>query len=138
MGSKAIKMKDKNNNTFYPCPYYPIGSIYMNVNNVNPSEYFGGEWEQIKDVFLLCAGDKYIAGSTGGEETHKLTIDEIPSHNHSYLFPRWGTSAGANAIYGSNGSGAGADYDDRFYQGGSQAHNNMPPYLAIYVWQRIA
>ena len=63
---------------------YPIGSIYMSVNNVNPSTVFGGTWEQIKDKFLLACGDTYNNGATGGEATHTLTSNEMPSHNHSY------------------------------------------------------
>ena len=63
---------------------YPIGSIYMSVNNVNPSTVFGGTWEQIKDKFLLACGDTYNNGATGGEATHTLTSDEMPSHNHGY------------------------------------------------------
>lgn len=66
---------------------YPIGSIYMSVNNVNPSTVFGGTWEQIKDKFLLACGDTYNNGATGGEATHTLTSDEIPSHNHGYTTP---------------------------------------------------
>lgn len=70
---------------------YPIGSIYMCVNDINPSEIFGGTWVQIKDRFLLAAGDTYNNGSTGGSATytpsgtvgsHTLTVDEIPSHTH--------------------------------------------------------
>ena len=62
---------------------YPVGSIYMSVNNVNPSNLFGGTWEQIKDKFLLANGDSYSLGSTGGEATHTLTKDEIPAHTHT-------------------------------------------------------
>ena len=61
---------------------YPVGSIYMSVNDTNPHDLFGGTWEQIKDRFLLAAGDTYAAGRTGGEAQHKLTVDEMPSHNH--------------------------------------------------------
>ena len=63
---------------------YPVGSIYMSVNNVNPSTLFGGTWQQIKDKFLLACGDTYANASTGGEATHELTANEMPSHNHSY------------------------------------------------------
>jgi microcystin-dependent protein len=63
---------------------YPVGSIYMSVNNVNPSTIFGGTWEQIKDKFLLACGDTYNNGATGGEATHTLNANEIPTHNHSY------------------------------------------------------
>ena len=64
---------------------YPIGSIYLSVNSVDPSTIFGGTWEKIKDKFLLSDGDTYSIGSTGGEATHTLTIDEMPSHNHSAI-----------------------------------------------------
>ena len=114
---------------------YPVGSIYISVNNTNPGEIFGGTWEQLKDTFLLAAGDKYAAGTTGGEEKHTLTVSEIPSHNHNSsgaVFDRSGTS-----IHGGYGSGSGNDTRTG-YAGGSQAHNNMPPYTAVYVWKRIA
>lgn len=61
---------------------YPVGSIYMSAVEVDPSLLFGGVWEQIKDRFLLAVGDTYEVGSTGGEATHKLTVDEMPSHTH--------------------------------------------------------
>ena len=63
---------------------YPIGSIYMSINNVDPGLLFGGTWEQIQDMFLLAAGDSYKAGVTGGEATHKLTAEEMPSHTHAF------------------------------------------------------
>ena len=62
---------------------YPIGSIYISVNNTNPKQLFGGEWEQLKDKFLLGAGTTYTNGQSGGEATHTLTTNELPSHNHS-------------------------------------------------------
>ena len=61
---------------------YPIGSIYMSVNNVNPTTLFGGTWVQMKDKFLLGAGDTYENGNIGGEATHILTTTELPSHSH--------------------------------------------------------
>lgn len=61
---------------------YPVGSIYMSVNAVNPSTLFGGTWEQIKDKFLLSAGDTYNNGATGGEASHTLTTAELPAHAH--------------------------------------------------------
>lgn len=63
---------------------YPIGSIYINVNNINPSELFGGTWRQVKDTFLLASGDTYNNGSTGGTATNTLSVNQLPSHNHSY------------------------------------------------------
>ena len=58
---------------------YPIGSIYMSINNTNPANLFGGIWEQIKDTFLLSAGDTYPAGSAGGEAEHILSEPELPA-----------------------------------------------------------
>ena len=63
---------------------YPVGSIYINVNNVDPAEIFGGTWEQIKDKFLLACGDTYNNGISGGSASNTLTTAEIPSHSHSY------------------------------------------------------
>jgi microcystin-dependent protein len=63
---------------------YPIGSIYMSVNNVNPSTIFGGTWQQIKDKFLLACGDTYNNGATGGSATHTLAVNQLPSHSHHY------------------------------------------------------
>lgn len=118
---------------------YPVGSIYISVNSTNPSNYFGGTWERIKGKFLLAADDNiYKLGDTGGEAEHTLTIDEIPSHNHTIVKPRWTSVAGANALMGSNGTGYGSEYDNRGYQGGGLSHNNMPPYLAVYIWKRVA
>lgn len=62
---------------------YPVGSIYMSVNDINPANLFGGTWEQIKDRFLLAKGDTYATnGATGGEASHTLNIDEMPIHTH--------------------------------------------------------
>ena len=62
---------------------YPVGSIYMSVNEVEPTALFGGTWEKLKDKFLLGSGDEYSLNSTGGEKEHLLTINEMPSHSHS-------------------------------------------------------
>ena len=126
---------------------YPVGSIYMSVNSTNPSTLFGGTWEQIKDKFLLSCGDTYANGSTGGEATHTLTIDEMPSHNHSaqnYFtgFPSTQYRTDTDKYYTpmavkTGGGGSITQLDDVLMaKGGSKAHNNMPPYLAVYVWKR--
>lgn len=142
MGNKAIKFKNKNNDYIYPCPYFPIGSVYISVAEVNPSNFFGGTWEQIKDKFLLSAGDIYKAGNTGGEATHKMTVDEMPTHSHGlnknvpYGIPYNDTNGTAC------GAGAGVFYHESYNPftinntGGNKAHNNMPPYLAVYMWKR--
>lgn len=129
---------------------YPIGSIYMSVNNVSPSILFGGTWEQLKDRFLLGAGDSYTAGSTGGEAAHKLTITEMPTHRHAGIrvaqnyLTAWatenaGTSSGfeLSSMF-KTGLENGLNKFSGDYSGGDEPHNNMPPYLAVYMWKRIS
>lgn len=118
---------------------YPVGSIYYTNNaNFSPNVSFNGTWEQIKDVFLLAAGNTYVGGTSGGEATHKLTIDEMPSHNHS-VNSRATTFARTGSFSPQQGNG------DRTWElltvnntGGNQPHNNMPPYLVVYVWKRVS
>ena len=63
--SKSIQLKDNSGEKYYVHPYFPIGSIYMNITNIDPSIYFGGVWERLKDRFLLAVGDTYTtAGAT--------------------------------------------------------------------------
>lgn len=120
---------------------YPIGSIYMSINNTNPSVLFGGSWQQIKDTFLLSAGDNYTAGDIGGEANHTLTVDEIPSHSHrTGIYTDYSTlpPARESTVTGYRTVAYGTESTVRTGStGGGQAHNNMPPYLTVYMWQRI-
>ena len=122
---------------------YPIGAIYLSASSTSPAELFGGTWERLKDRFLLAAGDSYTAGSTGGEANHTLTVDEMPSHLHtgSSNFLDGATMGGSQSNRGVFCIGGGWDisrYDLTGSTGGSQPHNNMPPYLAVYMWERVA
>lgn len=124
---------------------WPIGSIYMSVNSTSPANLFGGTWERISDTFLFAASSSYPAGSTGGEFAHKLTQSELPNYSLS-------VANGSNVIRSKTGS-----YADAYVQtqssgwgipnwesktvtvasGGSEAaHNNMPPYLSVWIWKR--
>lgn len=120
---------------------YPVGAIYMSVNNTSPSVLFGGVWEQIEDRFLLASGSNYSAGSTGGEATHTLTVSEIPSHRHSRRTQPQGFAeqdkTKSEIISPASGSAkAVTKYSD--YTGGGGSHNNMPPYLTVYMWKRVS
>ena len=132
---------------------YPVGSVYINVNNTNPSSFIGGTWERIKDRFLLSAGDTYSAGTTGGEARVKLTAEQMPKHSHVMsvgLNDGWseamvhsgdnkGSATGCaihvNSTVRKEGNGY---YTYGQTSGGDQSHNNMPPYLTVYMWKRIA
>ncbi len=70
----------------------------------------------------------YELDATGGEEEHTLTINEIPSHNHSIVY-REGEENGAGNDYSDIGdTGTSSNTENT---GGGQAHNNMPPYLVV-------
>lgn len=124
---------------------YPIGSYYWSEKNISPENLFGGRWTKIEGRFLFASDSNHYVGQTGGEERHYLTIDEIPSHNHGYQkfeykdywwiegnknsdgrYP-FLEKSGINNLIPSNTNNI----------GGSQSHNNMPPYLTANCWKRI-
>lgn len=115
---------------------YPVGAIYASADSTSPASLFGGTWEQLKDRFLLGAGDTYVAGTTGGEATHKLTVAEMPNHAHEYGLQAYGTEPGTATVTG-NASAATLNKATNAV-GGNNAHNNMPPYVAVYMWKRVA
>jgi hypothetical protein len=136
---------------------YPIGSIYMSLNNVDPSTIFGGTWQQIKDKFLLASGDVFTNGETGGEISHTLSVSEMPAHTHNVVgnaFPigssrialndesiivTEGTGGSTIGVSRITGGTTGLDVEGTAQSAGSGvAHNNMPPYLAVNVWVRTA
>lgn len=117
---------------------YPVGSIYMSINNTNPSTLFGGTWEQIKDTFLLSAGDTYTAGDTGGEAEHTLTVNEMPVHSHHFDMRLNATTGGYYAQPPYAGNNGTVNERGTKNEGGGLAHNNMPPYLTVYMWKRTA
>lgn len=121
---------------------YPVGSIYMSVNATNPKELFGGTWQQIQGRFLLGMSSSYPAGSTGGEATHTLTANEMPNHTHQYI-DYWTVAAasgtGRRAVkFNNNNYSPESGGLSTGSSGGGQPHNNMPPYLAVYIWKRTA
>lgn len=137
------------------CPF-PVGFGGFFQTDPN-SIYSGTKWEQKKDVFILAAGDTYKAGSTGGEAEHKLTQAEMPDYKIGFLpsivpenhtkYDNGGVSGagvssdnvGVVAASGNRVKPIGYQYGwDINSNGGSQPHNNMPPYFAMPFWIRTA
>ena len=124
---------------------WPVGSIYITVSNTSPAALFGGTWERISERFLLGASSSYPAGGTGGEFTHKLTQSELPNYSLSVtngsnvIRSKTGNSADAYVQTQSGGWGI-PNWESKTVtvaSGGSgEAHNNMPPYLAVNMWKR--
>ena len=119
---------------------YPVGSIYMNAtSSTNPGTLIGfGTWVAFGAGRVPVGIDSTdtdfdTVEETGGAKTHTLTVDEIPAHTHSVpnsgsqnnSFDS-GTTVG-NDVTGTSGS-----------TGGGQAHNNLQPYIVVYMWKRTA
>lgn len=135
---------------------YPVGSIYMSVNSVDPSTLFGGTWEKIKDRFLLASGDTYSGGATGGSATVTLNGNQSGIQAHSHGPSTSGASflitEGEPLTRHTVASGSGAENMVRSpsavlrnastatvaAKSATEAHNNMPPYLVVNVWKRTA
>lgn len=140
-----------------PIAYFPIGAIYLSTTSTNPKTLFGGEWEQIAKGRTLLGQGANVANTTtywgsynandcnfpngemGGEPRHTLSQYEMPSHSHNVGCPNlwdWGTGGDRYKIDGTGGYSLGTP--NGFSQGGNGAHNNMMPYLVVYIWKRIA
>lgn len=123
---------------------YPVGSYYWNSNSTSPATLFGvGTWTQITNQFVFAAGGDYASGDTGGEATHTLTIQEMPSHDHRCIMEQSYYAYGG-PMESDEGPASGHGYAYPFYysftgtKGGGKAHNNMPPYIVAYCWRRDA
>lgn len=122
---------------------YPVGAIYMSYVATSPASLFGGEWTQIKDRFLVGVGNSYSAGSTGGAATVSLSVDQIPAHTHDITIARlegtpasWSTASPYGRYSGDDG---GTSFTIATGEKGSgSAHENRPPYYAVYMWRRTA
>lgn len=129
---------------------YPVGSIYMSVNSVNPSTLFGGTWEQIEDKFLLASGTSYSNGSTGGSADAVIVQHNHFLQNTDYYFigkKKGGTAgtkrvtvptSGSNYAYVSNDDSSFGNFGATNRIGESGTGKNMPPYIVVNVWKRTA
>ena len=139
---------------------YPVGSIYISINNTNPSTIFGGTWESFGEGRTLIGVGTgtdsnsiqkvFVSNETGGEYNHTLTVNEMPSHNHVQTSQV--SNGGITPVVNRNVSG-GSNGDDSkaqstwltgkapittFNTGGSQSHNNIQPYITVFMWKRTA
>ena len=147
--------KENSNNIFLKT--YPVGSIYISTSSTNPSAIYGGTWERYgrgKTLVGLNESETEFSevNKTGGEKTHTLTINEMPSHNHQI-----GSGDGSNGLiigsapesnilvgvnnyyikYDGVGNGP-STYLNTYNVGGSSAHNNLQPYITVYMWKRVS
>ena len=122
---------------------YPVGSIYINAtNSANPGTLLGfGTWVAFGagrvPVGIDASQTEFdTAGEEGGAKTHTLTVSEMPSHNHNQPA---GISPAPNANDVDITGGNGRTIDNNILTdntGGGNAHNNLQPYIVVYMWKR--
>ena len=123
---------------------YPVDSIYTSVSSTNPSSLFGGTWAAFGEGKVLVgkasSGTFDTAGATGGSETHSLTEAELPSHTHTVSHTTateklYGSTDGNRTYTNITGS---ASNETTSSTGSGTAHNNLQPYVVVYMWKRTA
>ncbi len=123
---------------------YPVGSLFFSSSNTNPGTYLGGTWEAYaKGRTLIGVGIgtdgtttmRFTEGDSGGEYKHTLTVAEMPAHNHSYNRE---LSTGSDSGVASARFVGTRSSMNTGSTGGGEAHNNLQPYVAVYIWRRTA
>ena len=115
---------------------WPVGSIYMSLDPTDPATRFGGVWERIENAFLLAASSAHPVGETGGEAEVTLTQAQMPKHSHAIRRMEIGSGVTDTYILARPYESSG-DSSQTSVVGGDQPHNNMPPYLSVYMWKRV-
>ena len=119
---------------------YPVGSIYFSVKNTNPSKYFGGTWVTWGSgrvpVGVSSDSNFNTVEKTGGESRHTLTVNEIPSHNHSLNI--YTETVSSTTLKYAPTTGYCKTQSKTTNTGGGQSHNNLQPYITCYMWKRTA
>ena len=118
---------------------YPVGSLYLTTNEINPGTLFGGTWEKLTGDAYLKIVTSNPGQYNGTSQDHKIPVSSIPSHNHAiegwrgseawaigYMWLRAAASGSSNtqATISSRNTGGGNAY--------------YPYYYGIYVWRRTA
>jgi len=126
---------------------YPVGSIYISVSSTNPASIFGfGTWTTANTTGRVLIGVQSSNSrwntplETGGSETITLTENQIPSHRHGGIYPS-GASGSYTQGFDVDHPQSAADLGSQkytSYTGGGQSHDNMPPFVAVYMWRRTA
>ena len=126
---------------------YPVGSIYMSVKATNPGTLFGGTWVAIAQGRCLVGvntsdNDFKTPEKTGGEKTHILTVAEMPSHSHTIgtknLWMQSPTYGNINPGATEGANQADIEPNQTNVRGNNQPHNNLQPYLCVYIFKRTA
>ena len=120
---------------------YPVGSIYINAGvATNPGTLLGfGTWTAFGTGRTIVGVDSSdtdfdAVRETGGAKTHQLTISELPAHTHNVSM----STSDVDGDFLSEGNNTGISTFTTTSTGGDQAHNNLQPYIVVYMWKRTA
>jgi hypothetical protein len=123
---------------------FPIGSVFIAVVSTNPATLLGyGTWAAFgagRVLVGLDAGDVDfdVVEETGGAKTHTLSVAELPAHNHAENAPSSAAGGALKLGIDTNASGVQAAGNDTADTGSGSAHNNVQPYIVVYMWKRTA
>ena len=124
---------------------YPVNSIYISLDSTSPASLYGGTWERFGKGKTLVGVDEAdtdfkTAGLTGGEKKHTLTIAEMPSHKHSFgIYQIDGSGYVNNKVAASTTYGLfTGNYQTMNLTGGDEPHNNLQPFVSVYIWKRVS
>lgn len=118
---------------------FPINKIEVFFDAEDHSNFLGFQWEMVSQgkmpIGLNTSDTDFNSiGKTGGEKEVTLTVDQIPPHTHSYKqnISSQNLATGNYGVHNWNSNSTTGS------TGGGQPHNNMPPYIVMAFWKRIA
>lgn len=137
---KTLTINEEPAATLFLNQIYPVGAMYFTVDTAfDPAATFGGTWERIEDRYLMLAGSKYQPGTTGGSDTHTLTIDEMPAHVHTLTVGTFTDRDIATSLFGTTGATqAGNKTVTTDSTGSGSPINIIPSYYGVIGWRRTA
>lgn len=118
---------------------YPVGRGFIDFTDTDYSNYLGFTWERelmgMTPIGLNTSDPDFdYVGKTGGEKTHKLTVEELPSHTHKYgVYLDWYAAGGKKNVIGGSENKLNSSST-----GGNQPHNNLQPYKVVSYWKRVS